>query len=154
MPPGCRAFNKDKVAPRTNIMAEPFQRLAGKKRIPVGGRAAGRKKAAAGSGEGGLRESEEEAAEQLAAQVCTKHLPVRSHRRQSEREFHLPHCSVHVLPPLLWPLASFLFVSVQIMQRNTGKALCAVPRSCSHALPHHPRAICVRTGPPSHKGHT
>ena len=75
---GCRAFNKDKVAPRTNIMAEPFQRLAGKKRIPVGGKAAGRKKAAAGTGEGALRESEEEAAEQLAAQVCTKHPPVRS----------------------------------------------------------------------------
>lgn len=62
-----RAFNKDKVAPRTNIMSEPFQRLAGKKKIPVGGKSGGRKRAAGGGGEGALRESEEEAAEQAAA---------------------------------------------------------------------------------------
>lgn len=62
-----RAFNKDKVAPRTNIMSEPFQRLAGKKKIPVGGKSGGRRRAAGGGGEGALRESEEEAAEQAAA---------------------------------------------------------------------------------------
>ena len=70
----CRAFNKDKVAPRTNIMAEPFQRLAGKKKVAVAGSGAIRRKKPAGGsspgeGEGGLRESEEEAAEQAAAQV-------------------------------------------------------------------------------------
>lgn len=61
-----RAFNKDKVAPRTNIMVDEFKPGRGRGAAAKGGR---RKApaAAAADGDGVLRESEEEAAEAAAA---------------------------------------------------------------------------------------
>ncbi len=82
-----RAFNKDKVAPRTNIMVEDFKvGRGGGKRAAGGG---GRRKAAGGGGgdaDGVLRESEEEAAEaNAAAKVSFSSSPTMLNRNELSR---------------------------------------------------------------------